>query len=52
MPSVINQTIASRCRGDENKGRLPVMQEELSDVTFGITFKQKRNAVMFTALHN
>lgn len=43
MPSLINQNIAHRSRGDENEGRgtsANDAQEELSDVTFGIALKK------------
>lgn len=53
MPSVINQNIAYLSPGDENQGlgtSANDAQEELSDVTFGMTLKKRRNAVMYTAL--
>lgn len=43
MPSLINQNIAYCSHGEENEGRgtsVNDVQEELSDVTFGITLKK------------
>lgn len=44
MPSAINQSIAYLSPGDENKGLGTTAndaQEELSDVTFGMTLKKE-----------
>lgn len=53
MPSVINQNVAYLSPSDENKGlgtSANDVQEELSDVTFEMTLKKRRNVVMYTAL--